>query len=229
MDLIKVVDVMNAQRMVLLGPPGCGKGTQAKRIAEKCLIPHISTGEMLREAAARETEVGRQAKGYMHAGKLVPDEIMIALVKERLGQADCRHGFVLDGYPRTVDQARSLDAFLQEHGTGLDIVLSIEVDEQTIIQRLSNRRLCRSCGRDHNLVTQPPRVEGRCDACGGELYQRADDDAKAIAVRLQAYERQTTPLKTYYDGAGMLRKIDGNRGMDEVAREIGSHLGCLES
>jgi adenylate kinase len=217
---------MKAMRIVLLGPPGSGKGTQAKFMAEVCRIPHISTGEMLREAVSKETPVGLQAKSYMKTGELVPDEVMTSVVKDRLRQSDCSGGFILDGFPRTVEQAKSLDDVMASQGVRLDVVLSIEVEAAKVIERLSNRWLCRGCGCDYNLITNKPRTAGRCDGCKGELYQREDDKAGTIANRLQVYDAQTAPLKEYYTGARLLVPVDGNGGTKEVFREIASHLNC---
>ena len=214
-------------RIVLLGPPGSGKGTQAKSIGREFGFLHISTGDMLREAADQDTELGRQAKVYMEEGELVPDEIMISIVENRLGSGNYQEGFILDGFPRTVNQAQKLDAFLRSDGIGLDIVLSIEVKAEMIIDRLSNRRLCRDCGRDYNLHSSPPLKENRCDQCGGVLYQREDDKAETIATRLMVYEAETTPLKAYYAGLDLLQSIDGNGGIEEVFQRIASHLNCI--
>lgn len=217
---------MEVMRIVLLGPPGSGKGTQAKLIGKEWGIPPISTGEMLREAAARETELGLQAKEYMERGKLVPDGVMVSIVEDRLRGDDCKRGFILDGFPRTVDQARGLDSFLEGNSTGLDVVFSIELEAERVIERLSNRWLCRDCGRDHNLLSTPPRLAGRCDRCKGELYQREDDRAETIAHRMKVYEAQTAPLKAYYARAGLLQKVDGSRRVEEVFGQIASHLNC---
>lgn len=217
---------MEVMRIVLLGPPGSGKGTQAKLIAKEWGIPHISTGEMLREAAAKETDLGRQAKGYMEAGGLVPDGVMVSIVEDRLREDDCQKGFILDGFPRTVDQAHGLDDFLEGNDTGLDVVFSIEVEAERVVERLSNRRLCRDCGGDFNLLTNPPRLTGRCDRCGGELSQREDDRAETIANRLKVYEEQTAPLKAHYASAKLLQRIGGSGGIKEVFGEIALHLNC---
>ena len=210
----------------MLGPPGSGKGTQAKLIARECRIPHISTGEMLREAVMKESELGRQAKGYMDAGELVPDGVMVSIVKDRLQRPDCQNGFVLDGFPRSVDQARELDDLMKMNGTDLDVVLNIEVSVENLVDRLANRWLCRGCGRDYNLVTHSPQQRGKCDHCGCELYQRDDDKAETITTRLQVNEKMTAPLKNYYAEAAVLRDVDGNGEVEEVFKEIASHLSC---
>ena len=217
---------MKVKRVVVLGPPGSGKGTQAELIKRACRTPHISTGEILREAAVRKSELGRQAEEYMEAGELVPDDIMFSIVRDRLQQPDCKPGFVLDGFPRTVLQARKLNDLMTVSGMGLDVVLSIEVKVENVIERLANRRLCRACGRDFNLVTHPPKEKDRCDHCGGELYQRADDTVETITNRLKVYEEVTAPLKDYYAGAQILKEVDGNGDVEEVFRRIASHLNC---
>jgi len=217
---------METKRIVLLGPPGSGKGTQAKLIEKVCSAPHISTGDMLREAAAKETELGIRAKSFMEAGKLVPDDLMVSIVEDRLQWPDSQGKFILDGYPRTVEQAGELDRFLQEHEFPLDVVLSIEVDSTAVIERLSNRRVCRGCGRVFNRITDPPREKNRCDDCSGDLYQRDDDTAQTIARRLEVYQDQTAPVKAYYSQRGILLSIDGSGKVDEVYAEIVSHLKC---
>lgn len=217
---------MEVRRIVLLGPPGSGKGTQAKLIENACRIPHISTGDMLREAAAKETELGCRAKGYMETGKLVPNDLMVSIVEDRLGWPDARKGFILDGYPRTVEQARELDRYFQEQDSRLDVVLSIEVESEKVIERLSNRRVCRTCGHVYNLVTNPPGDDNRCEMCGGELYQRDDDQPDTIGQRLKVYENQTAPVKAYYAQTGLLLNVDGGGVVEEVYAEITSHLNC---
>ncbi|UCE18164.1 MAG: adenylate kinase [Gemmatimonadota bacterium] len=214
-------------RIVLLGPPGSGKGTQAQAIAKYCGFLHISTGDMLREAADQETELGRQAKGYMEAGELVPDETMISIIENRLSGENCRGGFVLDGFPRTVNQARELEDLLKKKERELDIVFSLEVESERIVERLSNRRLCRNCNRDYNLLSNPPEKESRCTWCGGVLYQREDDRAETITNRMQVYEAETAPLKAFYAGVGLLQEIDGNGDVEKVFRDIASHLNCI--
>lgn len=217
---------MGVRRIVLLGPPGSGKGTQAKLIGKACHIPHISTGDMLREAAAKETELGRQAKGYMEAGTLVPDDLMVSIVEDRLGWPDSRGGFILDGYPRTVEQARKLDHYLHKQDSPLDIVLTIEVEPEKVIERLSNRRVCGKCGHVYNLITNPPTEDGRCKACGGELYRRDDDASETITRRLKVYDEQTAAVKAYYDQTGLLENIDGSGAVEGVYAAIASHLTC---
>jgi len=212
-------------RLIFLGPPGVGKGTQAVKLSQKYGIPHISTGDALREAVAKETEIGLKAKSYMDRGALVPDEVVIGIIRERLAQDDCRSGFILDGFPRTVKQAEALDEILKAMGVELDAVLNVEAPDDVIIERLSGRRTCRSCGRVYHIIYMPPKKEGVCDVCGGELYQRDDDKPEAIARRLQVYKEQTAPLIEYYEGKGKLHRIDGSQDVDGVFRQI---TGLLE-
>ena len=214
-------------RIVLLGPPGSGKGTQAKWIEKECGFFHISTGDMLRDATTQETELGHQAKRYMEAGKLVPDEVMISIVENRIEDRNCKGEFILDGFPRTVNQARKLDDFLKRIHRKLDFVFSIEVESERIIERLCNRRLCRVCGRDYNLLSNPPSKKNQCDQCGGVLYQREDDKTGTIAKRLKVYEAETAPLEAYYSKMGLLQKIDGNGSTQKVFQDITSHLNCM--
>jgi adenylate kinase len=212
--------------IVLLGAPGAGKGTQATRISEKCGIPHISTGDIFRKAVSEGTDLGREAKRYMDAGELVPDEVVIGIVKERLGEPDCARGFLLDGFPRTVAQADALGAALAETGRKLDVVIDIEVEISSLIARLTGRRTCRACGNITNVagISHEP---GRCELCGGELYQREDDTIATVTNRLSVYTRQTEPLIAYYRSAGLLREVDGNASPDAVFAEVGRMIdGC---
>lgn len=207
-------------RLIFLGPPGVGKGTQAVKLSQKYGIPHISTGDALREAVARGTEIGLKAKSYMDRGSLVPDEVVIGIIRERLAQDDCKKGFILDGFPRTVRQAEALDEILKDMGMKLDAVLNVEAPDEVIIERLSGRRTCKNCGRVYHVIYMPPKREGVCDVCGGELYQRDDDKPEAIARRLRVYKEQTAPLIEYYEGKGKLHRIDGSRDVDAVFRQI---------
>ena len=207
-------------RLVLLGPPGAGKGTQAELIKSHFSIPHISTGDMLREARKNQTELGRQAEKYMEAGELVPDSVVIGIVRERLSAPDCSKGFLLDGFPRTVQQAVALE----ESGVVLDGVVNIQVPRELLIKRLSGRRICRQCGKAWHVEFNPP-PGGTCD-CGGELYQRSDDASETVSQRLDVYLEQTSPLVDWYRQKGLLQVVDGNQGIDEVFVSI---LTALES
>jgi adenylate kinase len=204
------------KNLVLLGPPGAGKGTQAKMMVEKYHIPQISTGDILRKAAAAGTDLGKEAKKYMDAGNLVPDEVVIGLVRERLKEPDCKDGYILDGFPRTVNQAQTLDDILKGMNDGLSHVISIEVDEKELLTRLTGRRTCRSCGAMFHVKFEPPKKEGVCDKCGGELYQRDDDKEETIKSRLLVYKKQTEPLIAYYQGKGLVRSISGSGGIKEI-------------
>lgn len=203
-------------RVILLGPPGAGKGTQARQVAERFSVPQIATGDMLREAVKKGTPLGRQAKQHMDAGELVPDAVIIGLVAERLAQSDARKGFVLDGFPRTVAQAQALDELLEEDGLLLDRVVLFEIAETELVARLTGRRVCRHCGRNHHVLFSPPRIPDRCDACGGPLYQRSDDEDGTVRRRLTVYARDTQPLIEYYRRQGLLETIAGVGSVDEV-------------
>jgi adenylate kinase len=202
--------------VMLLGAPGAGKGTQAAKIIEAYGLPHISTGDILRKAVADQTSLGLEAKRYMDAGELVPDEVVIGLVKERLSQSDTDKGFILDGFPRTVVQADALGEVLVELGKELTAVVSIDVDRQALIERLTARRTCKACGAIFNVVAQPEIADGVCPVCGGELYQRDDDTVQTVTNRLNVYERSTAPLIDYYTEKGVLRHVDGNRDVSDV-------------
>jgi adenylate kinase len=208
-------------KLVLLGPPGAGKGTQAERIKDRYRIAHLSTGDMLREAVAADTEVGRRAKTIMDAGRLVPDDVINRLVAERIAQPDCARGFVLDGFPRTLAQAEALDALLDERGERLDGVLELAVDDDALIERISGRFACAQCGAGYHDRFKQPAVAGVCDVCGGrEFVRREDDNAATVRARLEAYHAQTAPLLPYYRDQGLLITIDGMAGIDEVTAEI---------
>jgi len=203
-------------RMILLGPPGAGKGTQAKDLVNKYSIPQISTGDILRKNLAEKTPLGLEAKKFMDAGGLVPDAVVIGIVKERLKEADCKKGYILDGFPRTVPQAQELDKALAEMSTPLDKVLSIEVADEELVKRLSGRRTCRSCQEGYHVMFKKPKADGKCDKCGGELYQRDDDKEEAIKNRLKVYQSSTAPLIDYYKAKGLLRAIDGVGDMKAI-------------
>ncbi|ATW27132.1 adenylate kinase [Candidatus Formimonas warabiya] len=212
-------------RLILLGPPGAGKGTQAETLIEKLAIPHISTGDMFRKAIKEGTGLGKKAKEYMDAGQLVPDEVTIGIVKERISQADCAGGFLLDGFPRTVNQAEALDHILQEMNLTLDAVINIEVPKEKLVGRLTGRRVCKTCGATYHLIFNPPLQQDKCDKCGAELYQRADDSEETVVNRLNVYEQQTAPLIEFYGTKGILKTINGDQPIDQVLGDIGKNLG----
>jgi len=211
-------------RLVLLGPPGAGKGTQAEYIADTYEIPHISTGDMLRQAIKAQKPLGSEAKAYIDKGELVPDAVIIRMVKERLSQPDCAKGFMLDGFPRNLDQGRALSATLDELGIALDIVVYISVPAEVVVERLSGRRVCRNCGATYHVDYMPPAVDDVCDKCGGEVYQRPDDNPDTVRNRLQVYQQQTADLIDYYGKAGVLAEVPGDKRVDEVTSEVASRL-----
>jgi len=207
-------------RIVLLGPPGAGKGTQAQTLKQKFAIPHISTGDLLRQAVKEGTELGRQARAYMDRGELAPDELVTAMVAERLYHPDCTSGFLLDGFPRSIAQAEALAAELTRSGKKLDGVVSIMVPRSELIERLSGRRVCRQCGAMYHERFDPPKRAGVCDKCQGTLYQRSDDNPETVDARLVVYERSTAPLLSYYRDRGLLYEIDGRGTPEEVGQRI---------
>ena len=213
------------KRVVLLGPPGAGKGTQAVGLAEKYEILHISTGDIFRANVKEGTPLGKKAKEYMDKGALVPDELVCDLVEDRVLKDDCRNGYLLDGFPRTVFQAEHFDAFLKKVGQELDSVIDIEVPEEILLPRIIGRRVCRSCGKLYNVAGTLPKKEGVCDVCGGEVYQRADDKEETVLNRFQVYKDQTSPLIEYYQKNGKLAPIDGTKTQDEVFNAICAKLG----
>ena len=212
-------------KIVFMGPPGAGKGTQAEKIIENYQIPHISTGDMFRKAIKDQTELGMEAKRYMDQGALVPDHVTIGIVKDRLSESDCKSGFLLDGFPRTVDQAKALDEILTSLDSKIDYVINIDVDLDILKERLTGRRICRSCGATYHMVFNPPAVAGTCDKCGGELYQRKDDNEETVGNRLDVYVSQTKPLLDYYSLAGNLVNINGQQSIELVFEEIQHVLG----
>ncbi len=206
--------------VILMGPPASGKGTQADRLHEQLNLPHVASGDLFRYNLKNRTELGLQAKGYMDRGELVPDDITIAMVLDRLSQPDCSGGALLDGFPRTVAQAEALDKALAEHGHQIDLVLDIRVPRPELIARVTGRRLCRSCGASYHMKFAPPKVDGVCDKCGGELYQRDDDTEETAGTRLEVYEAQTKPLVAYYEQTGVLVGIDGDQSIDAVTAAL---------
>lgn len=206
--------------LLLMGLPGAGKGTQAERIIGKFDIPHISTGDMFRAAIKEGTPLGIKAKEFMDAGNLVPDEVTIGIVRERLSKDDCRKGFLLDGFPRTTAQAEALEQILADMGRTINFVLNINVAEEELLARLTGRRICRSCGGTYHVIFNPVKTEGICDKCGGELYQRDDDNEKTVATRLQVNISQQQPLLDFYQEKGYLRHIEGSQHIDSVFKEI---------
>ncbi|KGG81023.1 adenylate kinase [Caloranaerobacter azorensis H53214] len=212
-------------RLILLGPPGAGKGTQASGIVKKYNIPHISTGDIFRKNIKEGTELGRKAKEYIDKGLLVPDDIVVAIVKDRLTESDCKDGFLLDGFPRTVAQADALETELNNLNMQLDKVINIEVDKEALIERAVGRRICKECGATYHIKFNPPKQEGICDICGGELYQRKDDTVETVTKRIEVYLEQTKPLIDYYKDKGILANIDGMQDIDKVFEDIVSALG----
>lgn len=212
--------------IILMGPPGAGKGTQAEKLVENLGLVQISTGDMFRQAMKENTKAGVSAKSYIDQGLLVPDEITNDIVKERLEQGNFGNGFILDGYPRNVFQAKSLEQISQELNVKIDAVVNIDVDFDKLVGRLSGRRICRDCGATYNLKFKPSKVEGVCDKCGGELYQRSDEDEATVKTRLNTYVEQTQPLIDFYGNNGQLININGDQSMDEVYSDIKSKLGA---
>ncbi|MDR0934707.1 MAG: adenylate kinase [Erysipelotrichaceae bacterium] len=208
------------KNIILMGPPGAGKGTQAKLLIEALKIPHISTGDMFREAMKEGTELGKLAQGYINHGDLVPDEVTIGIVKERLAKPDCANGFILDGFPRTIPQAEALEKIGLEIDRSIDVVINIETEEKELIRRISGRRVCKICGTPYHIDTMKPKVEGICDKCGGPLIQRKDDNPEAFKIRLDHYLKETKPLLEFYKDRNLLKNFDGMVGTSILFDEL---------
>ena len=213
-------------KIIMLGAPGAGKGTQAKKIAAKYGIPHISTGDIFRANIKNGTELGKKAKTYMDQGLLVPDELVVDLVVDRVSQDDCTKGYVLDGFPRTIPQAEALDKALEAKGQKMDYAIDVDVPDENIVNRMSGRRACLNCGATYHLISIPPKVEGICDRCGSEIVLREDDKPETVQKRLKVYHEQTQPLIDYYKNQGILKSVDGTQPMDEVFKAIVTILGA---
>ncbi|MGG7163045.1 adenylate kinase [Clostridium ihumii] len=216
-------------KIILLGPPGAGKGTQAKSMSNQYSIPHISTGDIFRKNISEKTPLGIEAKSYIDKGLLVPDKLTIDIVQDRLQQEDCKNGFLLDGYPRTVSQAEALKEFLNSKGEKLDTALLIDVPKDFIIDRMTGRRVCPNCGASYHIKFNPTKVEGKCDTCGSEVIQRADDNESTVKDRLAVYEAQTQPLIDYYKEQSLLSVVDGTQAIDDVFKNINGILGAINS
>lgn len=214
-------------KLILLGPPGAGKGTQAAQLVESFGIPQISTGDMLRAAVREQTPMGIKAKEAMDAGALVTDDVVIGIVRERLQQDDCQKGFILDGFPRTLPQADALKLTLSDLGKNLDVVISLQVEVDALVERLTGRRACRACSRGFHVRFDPPSRDGICDSCGGELFQRGDDKEETIRNRMEVYHQQTAPLEDYYRQAGLLKTVDGMAPIAEVQRQVSDILKAI--
>lgn len=210
--------------IIFMGPPGAGKGTQAERIVNQFSIPHISTGDAFRLAMKQGTPLGVKAKEFVDKGLLVPDDVTIGIVRERLQQPDCENGFLLDGFPRTISQAEALDEILHSMGRKIDHVINLTVDRTKLLARLTGRRVCKSCGATYHVLFNPPAQEGVCDKCSGELYQRSDDTEEKVGTRLDEYFNKTAPLLSYYENKALLRQVDGEQEIDTVTEVIGSLL-----
>ena len=206
--------------IILMGLPGAGKGTQASEIVKKFPIPHISTGDMFRKAIKDETDLGKEAKSYMDRGELVPDEVTVGIVKERISEDDAKKGFLLDGFPRTIEQAEALNNIMSELDRNIDAVINIEVPEEELMNRLTGRRICEKCGTTYHLVFNPPKVDGICDIDGGKLYQREDDNPETVSNRLSVNVKQSKPILEYYNNKGVLKNIDGSKDIDEVTNDV---------
>lgn len=214
--------------LILMGLPGAGKGTQAERIVEKFHIPHISTGDMFRAAISEQSKLGMEAKSYMDKGELVPDEVTIGIVRERLQKEDCKTGFLLDGFPRTVKQASALDEMLTDMGREVECVIHVDVPQELLMKRLTGRRICKECGSTYHLEFNPPKVAGVCNKCSGALYQRTDDNEETVNNRLEVNMKQMQPLLDYYKKAGVEKTFNGNQDIEVVFEEISNFLGTIQ-
>ena len=212
-------------KIIMLGAPGAGKGTQAKQISDRYEIPHISTGDIFRANIKNGTELGKKAKEYMDQGLLVPDELTCDLVMDRIGQDDCKKGFILDGFPRTIPQAEALTTALSNLDQKMDYAINVDVPDENIVERMSGRRACLNCGATYHIVSIPPKVEGKCDRCGSDIVLRDDDKPETVKKRLDVYHNQTKPLIDYYEKKGILKTVDGTKPMEEVFSDIVSFLG----
>ncbi len=207
-------------KLILLGPPGAGKGTQAKYITEKYSIPQISTGDILRQAIKEQSEMGKRAKSYMDSGSLVPDEIVIGIINERMAQGDCKDGYILDGFPRTLAQAEALSDSLQAYGGDIDFVIDLKVDPDQLVARLTGRRVCRDCGQMFHVEYNPSKMMGQCDKCGGPLYQRDDDMPETILKRFEVYNQQAKALEAYYSKTGRYKSVDASGSLEDVRSAV---------
>ncbi len=207
-------------RLILLGPPGAGKGTQAVNIVKEFNLPHISTGDIFRANIAGETDLGKEVSAYLEEGKLVPDELTTRVVWDRLDEKDCEDGFLLDGFPRTIPQAEALDSGLKDRDLSLDCVINIEVPADVLVKRLSGRRVCSKCGATYHVDANPTKVPGVCDVCEGEVIQRKDDNEKTVANRIEVYEKETAPLIAYYEDQGLIKSFDGTQDIEVISKEI---------
>jgi len=216
-------------KIILLGPPGAGKGTQAKSISNNYSIPHISTGDIFRKNISERTPLGIEAKKYIDKGHLVPDELTIDIVKDRLNEKDCSNGFLLDGYPRTVNQAEALEIMLKERGEKLDTALLIKVPKEFIIDRMTGRRVCTTCGASYHVKYNPTKIAGKCDVCGNFVIQRDDDTEETVGERLDIYDAQTQPLIEYYTNKNLLSEVDGTQAINDVFKNICGILGAIDS
>ncbi|MFL0196152.1 adenylate kinase [Clostridium sp. WILCCON 0269] len=214
-------------KIILLGPPGAGKGTQAKFISEEYFIPHISTGDIFRKNISEKTPLGMEAKKYLDEGKLVPDEVTINIVKDRLSMDDCKSGFLLDGFPRTVYQAEALDAFLNSNDKKIDVTLLIDVPKELIFERMTGRRVCPSCGASYHVNFNPPKLKGKCDLCHNDIVQRKDDTEATVKDRLDIYDKQTEPLIDYYKKQGVISTVNGDGEINQVFEKVKSILGAV--